>query len=190
VRWGNEDLWQLDATAPRCARASVGAVFQQPAASLNPRRRIGDSIAEPLMTHARSLTSIERHDRVAAALKQVGLPSEFAQRWPDALSGGEAQRVALARALILQPALVVLDEPTSALDASAAASILNVMGDLTRDSGTAFLVVSHDLAAVAYVARRLVVLEAGRIVADGDTDALYQSADIPVLAGLMGALGD
>jgi len=188
VRWGVDDPWALSAAARRAARARRGAVFQQPAASLNPRRMIGESIAEPLLTHVRALSAREGQDRVAAALAQVGLPGAFAARWPDALSGGEAQRVALARALILKPALVILDEPTSALDASAAASILNLMGELTRDAGTAFLIVSHDLAAVAYVARRCLVLEAGRLVADGETDALYASASTPSLSRLLNAL--
>ena len=187
VRWGIDDPWALSTAARRAARARLGAVFQQPAASLNPRRLIGASIGEPLLAHARALSARERQDRVAAALAQVGLPGQFAARWPDALSGGEAQRVALARALILKPALVILDEPTSALDASAAASVLNLMGELTRESGTAFVIVSHDLAAVAYVARRCLVLEAGRLVADGETDALYASATPPALSRLLAA---
>jgi peptide/nickel transport system ATP-binding protein len=94
----------------------------------------------------------------------------------------------LARALILEPALVILDEPTSALDASACAEVLNLLGDLTRSAGTAFLVVSHDLAAVAHLARRLVVLDAGRIVADGATDALLAASAPPPLARLLQAL--
>ena len=159
VRWGIDDPWALSTAARRAARARLGAVFQQPAASLNPRRLIGASIGEPLLAHARALSA-------------RGRPHP----------GG-----ALARALILKPALVILDEPTSALDASAAASVLNLMGELTRESGTAFVIVSHDLAAVAYVARRCLVLEAGRLVADGETDALYASATPPALSRLLAA---
>jgi len=188
VGWAAEAVWTLSPRARRAARARIGAVFQQPAASLNPRRRIGEAVAEPLLTHASQLSAPARRTRVAAALAHVGLPATYADRWPDALSGGEAQRVALARALILEPALVILDEPTSALDASACAEVLNLLGELTRSAGTAFLVVSHDLAAVAHLARRLVVLDAGRIVADGATDALLAASAPPPLARLLQAL--
>jgi peptide/nickel transport system ATP-binding protein len=189
VRWGLINPYGTNASSVRRARRHLGAVFQQPAASLDPRSLLGESLAEPLRTHAPTMTRAERQSMVGQALTSVGLPAAYAGRLPAQLSGGEAQRAAIARALILRPAFVVLDEPTSALDASAAAGLLNLIGDLSRAVGTAFLIVSHDLAAVGQVARRLVVLDDGRVVEQGETDACYRMPRSSVLARMLAAIG-
>jgi len=189
VRWGEIDPHGLSGAALRAARRRVAAVFQQPTSSLDPRRRVADSVGEPLVTHEPALSSVERTQRVAAALERVGLSPALGARRPHEISGGEAQRVALARALIAQPSLVVLDEPTSALDASAAAGVLNLIRDLAAARGVAFLIVSHDLAAVAHVAERVVVVDDGRVVETGPTAACFAAPSSAALARLLTASG-
>jgi len=186
---GNPFFTTDTGAALRAARRRVAAVFQQPTSSLDPRRRVADSVGEPLVTHEPALSSVERTQRVAAALERVGLSPALGARRPHEISGGEAQRVALARALIAQPSLVVLDEPTSALDASAAAGVLNLIRDLAAARGVAFLIVSHDLAAVAHVAERVVVVDDGRVVETGPTAACFAAPSSAALARLLTASG-
>ncbi len=185
--WGDQQPWALRAAALRGARRHVGVVLQQPAASLDPRRTVFESVAEPLDTHAGPLRAAVRRARVLRALDRVGLAASLASRLPRAVSGGEAQRIAIARALIVEPSLVLMDEPTSALDPSAAASLLNLIADLCGQQTVAFLIVSHDLAAVGALARRLLVLDAGRLVADGPTDSLYAAPPCAALAAALAA---
>ncbi len=189
VRWGEVDPWRASARQVRAARRHIGAVFQQPASSLDPRLTLGECVAEPLWTHERRLSARAVRDRVEVALGRVGLPVSFATRLPRSVSGGEAQRVAIARALITEPALVVMDEPTSALDASSAAELLNVLADLRGEGRAAFLMVSHDLAALGAVAERLVVLERGHLVEEGPTARCFQAPTSTALAELVALAG-
>lgn len=188
VRWGEMTPWGLSPPDLRAARARVAAVVQQPSASLDPRRSIGDSVAEPLLTHASNLDPRARADAVAAVLEEVGLSPGLAARRPTVLSGGEAQRVCVARALIARPSVILLDEPTSALDVSAAAGVLNLLRAIRR-RGTALLVVSHDLAALGAIAGRLVVLEAGRVVESGPLARCYAEPTSSALAAFLRAGG-
>ncbi|MET7484541.1 ATP-binding cassette domain-containing protein [Streptomyces sp. NPDC005538] len=142
----------------------VQTVFQDPFGSLNPSRRIGSIVEEGLLVHERGLTRAERRRRVAEALERVGLPPEAAHRRPAELSGGQRQRVAIARAVITRPAMVICDEAVSALDLSIQAQVLNLLADLQAELGISYLFITHDLAVVRYIARRVAVLEQGRIV--------------------------
>ena len=151
------------------ARRATGVVYQNPASSLNPRRTVGSSIAEPLVVHG-GYDSAARRARVAELLDAVRLPASMADRYPHEMSGGQRQRVAIARALALDPRLVIADEPTSALDVSVQAVVLDLLRDLQVELGFACLFVSHDLAVVDSVARRTVVLSAGRVVEEGVTE--------------------
>jgi ABC-type glutathione transport system ATPase component len=187
VRWGDVTPHRLSARALRLARRRVAAVFQQPTSSLDPRQSLSASVGEPLSVHEPGLSRADRQARIDAALERVGLSRALGLRRPNEISGGEAQRVALARALIAQPSLVVLDEPTSALDASAAAGVLNLIRELADERGVAFLIVSHDLAAVAHVAARVAVLEAGRLVESGPTAACFAAPASSALASLLAA---
>jgi ABC-type glutathione transport system ATPase component len=144
------------------------AVLQNPQWSLNPRMRVGSSVAEPL-----TVLGIRDDPRVREMLERVGLEPGLARRFPHELSGGQQQRVSIARALITKPRFVVLDEAVSALDVSVQAQILNLIKDLQRDFGFAALFVSHDLGVVRYVADRIAVLRGGVLVELADTEAFY-----------------
>jgi peptide/nickel transport system ATP-binding protein len=135
-------------------------VFQDPYGSIHPRHRIERVLAEPLRASGRG----EGWDKVPTALRQVGLPLQFAQRFPHELSGGQRQRVAIARALMVMPQVLLLDEPTSALDVSVQAEILNLLCDLREEKGLTYLLVSHDLAVIAHMCDRVLVMKDGVFV--------------------------
>src|SRR5499426_1882845 len=163
IRFEGRDLSTLDAAGRRHYRRSVQAVFQDPYASLNPRMRVGAIIAEPLVTNAEITTEAVRK-RVLELLHLVGLSSAAADLFPHEFSGGQRQRIAIARALALSPKLVVLDEPVSALDVSIRAQILNLLRDLQKRLGVAYLFIAHDLAAVAHMSHTIAVMYLGKIV--------------------------
>ncbi len=162
------DLGALDRAALRRWRARTGVVFQDPYASLDPRLRVAEIVAEPLRIHER-LDATARRARAADLLQAVGLQADMLDRYPHQFSGGQRQRIAIARALSTQPQLLVCDEAVSALDAHHRAAILALLARLKRERGLALLFVTHDLAAAAAVAERIAVLEAGRIVETGVT---------------------
>jgi len=150
-------------------RRSTGVVYQNPASSLNPRRTVGASIAEPMLIHG-GFDSPARRARVRELLEAVRLPAAMAERYPHEMSGGQRQRVAIARALALDPRLVIADEPTSALDVSVQAVVLDLLRALQAELGFACLFVSHDLAVIDSIAARTVVLSGGRVVESGPTE--------------------
>ncbi len=174
-------LFDLD----RKARARlIQPVFQDPFASLNPRRRIRDIVALPLEAQGTfSRGEIER--RVGGILERVGLSAAMGERMPAQLSGGQRQRAAIARALVLEPRIVICDEPTSALDVSVQAQILNLLADLRRDLGLTYLFISHNLAVVEHVASEVAVMYLGRIVERNETDALFREPGHPYTKALL-----
>ena len=175
-------LFDLD----RKARARlIQPVFQDPFASLNPRRRIKDIVALPLTAQG-TFARAEVERRVAQVLDRVGLSVEMGERMPSQLSGGQRQRAAIARALVLEPRIVICDEPTSALDVSVQAQILNLLADLRRDLGLTYIFISHNLAVVEHVASEVAVMYLGRIVERNETDALFRVAPPPLHAGAAG----
>ena len=186
IRFEGRNLRELDATGRRHYRKSVQAVFQDPYASLNPRMRVADIIAEPLVTNE-DLAKTEVRQRVARLLDQVGLPARAADLFPHEFSGGQRQRIAIARALALSPRLVVLDEPVSALDVSIRAQILNLLRDLQAELGLSYLFIAHDLAAVAHMSHTVVVMYLGRIVESGDARTLARAPKHPYTAALFSA---
>ena len=179
-------LFDLD----RKARARlIQPVFQDPFASLNPRRRIRDIVALPLEAQGTfSRGEIER--RVGGILERVGLSAAMGERMPAQLSGGQRQRAAIARALVLEPRIVICDEPTSALDVSVQAQILNLLADLRRDLGLTYLFISHNLAVVEHVASEVAVMYLGRIVERNETDALFQQPPASLYEGAAGKRAD
>ncbi len=177
-------LAQMD----RRARARlIQPVFQDPFSSLNPRRRIRDIVAMPLVAQG-DADSKERARRVGAMLERVGLSQEQGDRFPAQLSGGQRQRVAIARALILRPRIVVCDEPTSALDVSVQAQILNLLAELRRDFGLTYLFISHNLAVVEHVATEVAVMYLGRIVERNESEALFRSPAHPYTRALLASV--
>jgi peptide/nickel transport system ATP-binding protein len=187
VRFDGQDLAALSPAALKQARAGFQMVFQDPYGSLDPRRSVGQSVAEPLALigvhdHA------EREGRAAEALEAVGLRASDAPKVPHQFSGGQRQRIAIARALITRPRLIVADEPVSALDVSVQAQVLNLMQDLQDQFGITYLFISHDLAVVDLVCDEVIVLQQGRMVEQGPADTLLRHPQHPYTQRLLAAL--
>jgi peptide/nickel transport system ATP-binding protein len=168
-------------------RAEIRMIFQDPYASLNPRRRVLDIIGEPMRNFG-VLDEAEVEQRVAGLLRRVGLRPEYMTRYPYAFSGGERQRIAIARALSVGPKLVVADECVSALDVSVKAQTLNLLQDLQEDLSLTYLFISHDLGVVEYVSDRVAVMYAGRIVELAETESLFARPHHPYTAALLAAV--
>ncbi|MGO3987724.1 peptide ABC transporter ATP-binding protein [Pseudomonas sp. SAS7] len=167
-------------------RRDVQMVFQSPYASLNPRQKIGDQLAEPLLINT-SLSKAERREKVQKMMEQVGLRPEHYQRYPHMFSGGQRQRIALARAMMLQPKVLVADEPTSALDVSIQAQVLNLFMDLQKEFDTAYVFISHNLAVVRHVADHVLVMYLGRPVEMGPKGDIYEKPLHPYTQALLSA---
>ena len=172
VRVGGEDLSDLSGESLRRKRREMQIVFQDPFSSLNPRMKVGAILAEGMEALLPELDRAARTTRVAELLDQVGLPADAARRYPHEFSGGQRQRVAIARALAVEPSLLILDEPTSALDVSVQAQILNLLADIQAERGLAYLFITHNLPVVGYLAHRVAVMQAGRIVEEGTTETV------------------
>ncbi|MFV9682656.1 peptide ABC transporter ATP-binding protein [Pseudomonas sp. NY15367] len=167
-------------------RRDVQMVFQNPYASLNPRQKVGDQLAEPLLINT-DLSRAERRERVQAMMQQVGLRPEHYQRYPHMFSGGQRQRIALARAMMLQPKVLVADEPTSALDVSIQAQVLNLFMDLQEEFDTGYVFISHNLAVVRHVADDVLVMYLGRPAEMGASELLYSRPLHPYTRALLSA---
>ncbi len=186
VLMDGRDFRALSGRAKRDLRRKVQVVFQDPRESMNPRMSVGEIIAEPLILAGQSRGDM-RHARVRELLDQVGLNPEMAARFPSGISGGQAQRIAIARALAAEPSLIILDEPTSALDVSTQAMLLNLLKELSFRHALSYILISHDFAVVSYLADRIAVLNAGRIVEVNETSALVASPQHEYTAALVNA---
>ena len=174
------------ATATPEMRRQVQMVFQNPFASLNPRKSIAATLDEPLAINTR-LSKAERREKIELLAAKVGLRSEHLRRYPHMFSGGQRQRIAIARAMILQPGVVVADEPTSALDVSIQAQILNLFMDLQVENGTGYVFISHNLSVVEHVADEVMVMYLGRAVEVGDKKRIFAMPLHPYTKALMSA---
>jgi oligopeptide/dipeptide ABC transporter ATP-binding protein len=186
IRFDGADVATLDGEGMRRYRRGVQAVFQDPYASLDPRMRVGSIIAEPLVINERP-GATERRRRIQELLELVGLPERSADLFPHEFSGGQRQRIAIARALALSPRLIVLDEPVSALDVSIRAQILNLLRDLQKRFGVAYLFIAHDLAAVAHMSHTIAVMYLGQIVEWGEAADVALAPKHPYTQALFAA---
>jgi peptide/nickel transport system ATP-binding protein len=180
------DLAPLSARAMRPYRRHLQIIFQDPYASLNPRRRVGDTLAEALSTHGLH-PGAARPARIAELLLLVGLAPEHARRFPHEFSGGQRQRIGIARALAVEPRFIVADEPVSALDVSIQAQVVNLLSDLRERFGLTMLFISHDLDIVEYLCDRIVVLYLGKIMEIAPAKALYRTPLHPYTQALLAA---
>ncbi len=188
VLFDGVDLLSLDAATLHAYRRQIQIVFQDPMASLNPRMRIRDVIAEGLRSFGIGADESERTERVALLMRKVQLDPAHMWRYPHEFSGGQRQRICIARALAVDPRLVICDEAVSALDVSIQAQILNLLRDLQEELGLAYLFITHDLGVVRYLADEVAVMYLGRIVEAGPTEALFENPQHPYTRGLLAAV--
>ncbi|TAH08396.1 MAG: ABC transporter ATP-binding protein [Sphingobacteriia bacterium] len=173
------NLVQADAASLKKLRKEIQIIFQDPYSSLNPRMRIGNAIAEPLLVHQLAKNPADAREKVVALLQKVGLAPEHFNRYPHEFSGGQRQRIVIARALALKPSFIICDESVSALDVSVQAQVLNLLNQLKAEMGFTVIFISHDLSVVRYISDRILVMKKGRMVEIGDAEAIYnQPKDI------------
>jgi len=187
IIFDGRDITHLKKKELRPIRREMQVVFQNPLASLSPRMKIFNSVAEPLRTH-HIVPESQMKDRVHELLTLVGLGPQHASRYPHEISGGQCQRVAIARALSVNPKLIILDEPTSALDVSVQAQIINLLQDLQETHGLTYIFISHDLSVVEHIGDRIGVMYLGKLVEVGDAEDIFNDPQHPYTQALLGAI--
>ena len=187
VRFEGEEIAGLSRRQMRPLRRQMQMIFQDPYASLNPRKRIGQIVADPLRRQGVASGSDLRR-RVTQLLERVGLAGEHYDRYPHEFSGGQRQRIGIARALALEPKLVIADEPVSALDVSIQAQIVNLLDDLQDELGLTYLFVAHDIGVVRHISDRIAVMNEGRIVEQGSADQVCEHPTDPYTKKLLAAV--
>ena len=185
---GREISGKLSADTRKMLRAEMQMIFQDPMASLNPRKKVEDIIGEGLDIHHTCHSKAERSALIAEMLKKVGLSPEHASRYPHQFSGGQRQRVGIARALIMQPKLIIADECISALDVSIQAQVVNLMKDIQQETGCAYLFIAHDLSMVKYISDRIGVLHLGYMVEAGTKEEIFSHPVHPYTKSLLSAI--
>ncbi|MFE2429025.1 ABC transporter ATP-binding protein [Streptomyces sp. NPDC059373] len=182
-----QDITALGPRRLRPVRAGLQLIFQDPYASLNPRRRAGEIVAEPLLVHRHGSAAQIRH-RVAELFDVVGLSAAHLDRYPHEFSGGQRQRIGIARALATRPKLIVADEPVSALDVSVQAQVLNLFADLQEEFGLTYVFIAHDLGVVRHVSDRIAVMYLGQVIELADAESLYAAPAHPYTEALLSAV--
>jgi len=188
VWFEGEDLAALGTEALRARRRSLQIIFQDPYGSLNPRMTVGQMLGEPLVLHKLFTDSRKVKARIVELLDLVGLAPEHASRYPHEFSGGQRQRIGIARAIAVEPKLIVCDEPVSALDVSIQAQVINLLQDLQRRLGLAYVFIAHDLAVVRHIATRVAVMYLGKIVETSGKRALFERPRHPYTQALLSAI--
>ena len=172
----------------KALRTQMQMIFQDPMASLNPRKKVRDILGEGLDIHHMYKSKEEREEKIKAILAKVGLAPEHAARYPHQFSGGQRQRVGIARALIMNPKLIIADECISALDVSIQAQVVNLMKDIQQETGTAYLFIAHDLSMVKYISDRIGVLHLGHLLDTGTTEEIFENPMHPYTRSLLSAI--
>ena len=185
---GHDISGKLNHTENDALRTQMQMIFQDPMASLNPRKKVEDIIGEGLDIHHMYKTREERREKVEKILAKVGLAPEHAERYPHQFSGGQRQRVGIARALIMNPKLIIADECISALDVSIQAQVVNLMKDIQQETGTAYLFIAHDLSMVKYISDRIGVLHLGHLLETGTTEEIFENPIHPYTRSLLSAI--
>lgn len=175
VTFEGRDVFAASGSELQKLRRDMQIVFQDPAGSLNPRMRIASIVGEPLIIHGLIKDKAELRERVESLLERCGMPRAAADRYPHEFSGGQRQRIGIARALALEPKFIVCDEPTSALDVSIQAQIINLLTDLQGEFGLSYLFISHDMAVIQHVCRRIAVMYRGKIVEAGTREEIIEN---------------
>ena len=185
---GREISGKMDNATRAMLRTEMQMIFQDPMASLNPRKKVGDIIGEGLDIHHRVGSEKEREALIGEMLRKVGLSPEHAARYPHQFSGGQRQRVGIARALIMQPKLIIADECISALDVSIQAQVVNLMKDIQEETQCAYLFIAHDLSMVKYISDRIGVLHLGYMVESGTKEEIFANPVHPYTKSLISAI--
>ncbi len=185
---GENITGKMTAAQTKMLRTKMQMIFQDPMASLNPREKVIDIIAQGLDVHHLYQDAAERRDKVYRMLERVGLSHEHANRYPHQFSGGQRQRIGIARALVMNPDLVIADEAISALDVSIQAQVVNLMKDIQKETGCAYLFIAHDLSMVKYISDRIGVLHLGHLVETGSKDEIFENPVHPYTKSLLSAI--
>jgi oligopeptide transport system ATP-binding protein len=188
VIFNGQDVLSASGSALKSLRRQMQIIFQDPAGSLNPRMRISAIVGEPLVVHGLCADPSELRERVEKLLVRCGMPKAAADRYPHEFSGGQRQRIGIARALALEPSFIVCDEPTSALDVSIQAQIINLLTDLQGEFGLSYLFISHDMAVIQHVCKRIAVMYKGKIVEAGPREEILGNPRHPYTQSLLSAV--
>ncbi len=187
IQFMGKDLMAMTPSQLKQIRKDVQIVFQDPYASLNPRKTVGESIGEALLYHGIVANRREQNERVAEILKKIGLSPDVMSRYPHQFSGGQQQRICIGRAIAMEPKLIVCDEALSALDVSVQAQIMNLLMELKDSLGLSYLFISHDLNTVRYISDRVVVLYLGKVMEAGLTEEIFRNPKHPYTQALLSA---
>jgi len=184
--WNGQNLLEADRQAEALRRKKIQIIFQNPYASLNPRKKISQILEEPLLINT-DLNKAQRREKVLAIMSKVGLKAEHYDRYPHMFSGGQRQRIAIARGLMLNPEVLIADEPVSALDVSVRAQVLNLMMELQQELGLSYIFISHDLSVVEHIADEVMVMYLGRCVEKGTKQSIFTHPKHPYTQALLSA---